>query len=76
MMITHSINKASYIMANGCECTYKLVKGNKVAYIFDQPIAEVYAEEYENDEQLRAFLDAYKEIRQETRRIKDICNIK
>ena len=76
MMITYSINKASYILAKGCEIKYKLGEKDKICYICDEPLAQVFAEEYENDEQLRAFLDAYKEIRHETRRIKDICGIR
>lgn len=76
MTVCYSINKCAYIMSNGCECTYKLDDNDKVYYVFYEPLAEVYAQQYEEDKQIRAFLDSYKEIREQTRRIKDICNIK
>lgn len=76
MVKTYSINKASYILSQGCEIKYSIDTVDKVYYIFEQPLASVYANEYEQNEELRKFLNAYKEIRNQTRFIKDVCNIK
>ena len=69
-MFTYSKNKASYIHSKGFKVTYDIDKEDKVFYVFSDDAQDV-ANQYEHNKELRAFLDAFKDISKETRKIKE-----
>ena len=73
-MRTFSRNKAAYLISKGLECSYtRPYKDKNVCFEFeDDYLAEKFSEDYETNEELRAFLDAFKEIVFKTRDIKGV----